>query len=244
MPSPRMHYRTISGRPPNGGRPPGIPGPNPYAGFGIPPPATPPYPPPQYFHGAYPPPPMPVVGVMPPPPPIFPMPYNYAPIGVIPGPPVFAALPPPPVLVAPPPPAAAPSPPSPPDVPGANLDGASVSFDDGVTSYIFPEKHTLIHFIRNEHQPWNYPRVQFGFTTHKVPCMMPIKELIKRLGVPGDDDENRGIVECLDRGDGYWTKGTTFKLSEDKSKQTLGEIGWTEHRGRTQKPTWLAVYKA
>jgi len=95
-----------------------------------------------------------------------------------------------------------------------------------------------------EHQPWDHPGARFSFTVHKTPCMITIKELIRQLGAPGEADDQRGIVECIDLGDGCWLKGSVFKLSEDKSKQKLEEIGWNESRGTTRKPTWLAVYKA
>ena len=156
---------------------------------------------------------------------------------------------PPLVGVLPPPPTPTPSPSPEPedrpkDPPGAKLEGAKVSFDDGTSSYIFPEKHTKIHFMCFDHQPWDHPGEKFKFITLTVPCMMTIKELIRRLGAPGEADEQRGIVECLNLGDGCWLKGSVFKLSEDKSKQKLEEIGWNESRGTTREPTWLAVYKA
>ena len=126
----------------------------------------------------------------------------------------------------------------------AKLDGAKIEFEDGTTSYIFPEKHVTVHLMRNEHQPWDSPGTVFGFTAHKVPCMMPIKELIRRLGAPGSSDRERGIVECINQGDGRWLKGSVFKLNEDKSDQRMEEVGWNESRGTSREPLWLAVYKA
>jgi len=155
---------------------------------------------------------------------------------------------PPPLVVPPPsPPAPSPSPASeerPKDPPGAKLEGAKVSLDDGTSTYIFPEQHTRIHLMGFEHQPWDHPGEQFKFTVHKTPCMMTIKGLIRQLGAPGEGDEQRGIVECINVGDGRWIKGSVFKLSDDKSKQKLEEIGWNESRGTTREPIWLAVYKA
>jgi hypothetical protein len=196
----------------------------------------------------------------PPPPPYTPYPTHYFSITFQSIPPPFVGfLPQPPPLVypfpliLPPVVVPLPSPPSPPpatpkgrpkEPPGAKLDGANVSFDDGTSTYIFPEKHTRIHLMSFEHQPWDHPGAIFDFTVHKTPCMITIKELIRQLEAPGETDDQRGIVECINLGDGCWLKGSVFKLSEDKSKQKLEEIGWNESRGTTREPTWLAVYKA
>lgn len=231
-----IRYITVHGGPPNGGRPPGMPSRTParvptFSMFPEPPP--PPYTPnpPPFFSRAPQPAPLPFSGFYPwshfmsCPAPLIPVPIGARP----PSPP------------SPPPPAA---PARPEDLPGAKLEGAKIEFDDGISSYIFPEEHTIIHFVRHGHQPWDHPGELLTFTSHKVPCSMPIKELIRRLGCPGDYEQARGVVECLEVGGGVWLRGSTFRLHEDKSKQRLEEVGWTPSRGTTRKPTWLAVYKA
>ena len=72
---------------------------------------------------------------------------------------------------------------------------------------------------------------------------MTIKELIRQLGCPGRNDEQKGIVECVNQGDGRWLKGRVFRLSEERSEGTLKRIGWDASRGTTREPVWLAVYK-
>ena len=143
-----------------------------------------------------------------------------------------------------PPPSQPPRRPEPREPPGAKLDGAKIEFNDGISTYIFPEDHAIIHLVNFEHQPWDHPGAEFGFSVHKVPCSMPLKELIRRLGCPGTSDAQRGIVECIERGDGSWTKGSVFRLDDDRSKQRLEEVGWTRSRGTDRKPVWLAVYKS
>ncbi|MCJ1323257.1 Dishevelled associated activator of morphogenesis 2 [Xylographa vitiligo] len=237
----RMHYKTKYGGPPNGGIPPGRTRALAIAAFSGPPP---PYiPPPAYT--AYP---VHIVEITPPAPPSpAPPPYGgylpWAPFPTYPVPviqvPVGFYPPPSP----PPPPSQPPARPQPTEPPGAKMDGAKIEFDDGISTYIFPEDHAIIHFVNFEHQPVDHPGEEFGFTVHKVPCFMPIKELIRRLGCPGTHDTERGIVECLETGDGTWMKGSTFRLHEDRSKQRLEDIGWTKSRGTDRKPVWLAVYK-
>jgi len=122
------------------------------------------------------------------------------------------------------------------------LDGISVGFPDGL-NYIFPAKHTVIHVVAGSHHPWNHPGSLFGFTRHKVPCMMTVKELIGRLGATEGGDDKNGITECLECGDGTWLKGSTFFKKDDKSKQTLEALGWDESRGEEKKPVWVALHK-
>ncbi|MCJ1388005.1 hypothetical protein MMC18_000849 [Xylographa bjoerkii] len=231
----RIHYRTRDGGPPNGGIPPGRS--TAFGAFSGPPP---PYvPPPAYTaHAVFvsptpSPAPQPYGGCLPwPQLTPYPVPVMQIPVGFYPPP------------LPPPPPSQPPARPEPKEPPGAKMDGAKIEFDDGISTYIFPEDHAVIHFINFEHQPWDHPGAEFGFTVHKVPCSMPIKELIRRLGCPGTHDTQRGIVECIETGDGSWIKGSVFRLHEERSKQRLEDIGWTRSRGTDRKPVWLAVYKS
>lgn len=126
--------------------------------------------------------------------------------------------------------------------PGMQLEGTYVSFPDGL-NYIFPAKHTVIHVVAGGYHPWDNPGSNFGFTRHKVPCMMTVKELIGQLGATKGGDDKNGITECLECGDGSWIKGSTFFAKDDKSKQTLEALGWDETRGKERKPVWVALHK-
>ena len=235
----QIRYITPRGGPPNGGRAPGMS--TRYLGYSMFPEAPPPYtsPQPSFFSQPLSVAPTPFLGFMPQPHPLpCPYPLILSPMGLTtqPAPPPDSALPPPVQPVTPSP--------EPEDLEGAKLDGAKITFDDGITGYIFPEKHVTVHLMRNEHQPWDNPGAVFTFTVHKVPCMMPIKELIRRVGAPGSSDNERGIVECINQGNGRWLKGSVFKHGEDESKQRMEEVGWNESRGTSREPLWLAVYKA
>lgn len=53
----------------------------------------------------------------------------------------------------------------------------------------------------------------------------------------------RGFIECKLLSDGRsWAKVQTFKLGDDSSGKTLGEIGWTESRGVDGPPVWVCAY--
>ncbi|MCJ1295280.1 hypothetical protein MMC34_006842 [Xylographa carneopallida] len=235
----RMHYKTKYGGPPNGGVPPAHTWALLTGSAGPPPPYMPP---PTYTAR-----PVHVVEITPAPPPSAPPAYG----GFLRWPPFMSH--PVPVVEVPvgfyPPPSPPPPPSQPParapptDPPGAKMDGAKIEFTDGISTYIFPENHAIIHLVSFEHQPWDHPGEEFGFTVHKVPCSMPIRELIRRLGCPGTQDPQRGIVECIETGNGVWLKGSVFRLHDDRSKQRLEDIVWTSARGTTRKPVWLAVYK-
>ncbi len=122
------------------------------------------------------------------------------------------------------------------------LEGTALGLPDG-SNYLFPEKHTVLHVIAGGHLPWENPGNNFGFTRHKVPCVMTIKELIRQLGATKGGDDKNGITECIERGDGAWIIGSTFFQKDDKSKQTLEALGWDESRGKDRKPVWIAVHK-
>lgn len=221
--NPRIRYVTADGGPPMGGQPPQAPA-APVAS-----------PPPPYSASVLAIPPRPDYGYVQ-------VPWN----------PVWPVQPAPPPLPTPatsaprPPPPQAPQPTTSSVVsklpPGMQLDGTSVGFPDGL-NYIFPAKHTVIHVVTGSHHPWDHPGSIFGFTRHKVPCMMTVKELIGQLGATEGGDDKNGITECLECGDGTWLKGSTFFKKDDKSKQTLEDLGWDESRGKEKKPVWVALQK-
>lgn len=122
------------------------------------------------------------------------------------------------------------------------LDGTYIGLPDGL-NYLFPEKHTVLHVVAGGHHPWDNPASNFGFTRHKVPCMMTVKELIRQLGATDGGDDKNGITECIECGDGAWIKGSTFFQKDDKSKQSLEALGWDESRGKDKKPVWIALHK-
>lgn len=122
------------------------------------------------------------------------------------------------------------------------LDGTYISLPNGF-NYLFPEKHTVLHVVAGGHLPWENPGQEFGFTRHKAPCTMTIKELIRQLGATKGDDDKNGITECMEGGDGGWIIGSSFFQKDEKSSQTLEALGWDESRGKERKPVWIAVHK-
>jgi hypothetical protein len=80
-----------------------------------------------------------------------------------------------------------------------------------------------------------------------------LKELVELVchpeGTDGQIAVSRGIVECLEIGDGTWLKGSEFwighgKGNEDamknKVEQTLAKVGWDDKRGTQSRPVWIA----
>ena len=126
--------------------------------------------------------------------------------------------------------------------PGMQLDGTYIGLPNGL-NYIFPEKHTVLHVIAGCHHPWEHPGSKFGFTRHKVPSMMTVKELIRQLGATEGGDDKNGVTECIEVGDGTWIKGSTFLQKHDQSKQSLETLGWDGSRGANKKPVWIALHK-
>jgi len=236
MPSTRRYYMTQDGRPPQGGRPPAAPpihGRRNYIDY----PRMP-----QSLIQSFAPPPPPYTQTPPLAPPLFVAPLitwvqNPYSLPVIPAPPT-AALP------------CCPGPPQytacPDDGPSCSkLSGARPRFSNGEL-YIFPEKHTTFHIAHSiDFKPWERPGARFAWRAFLCPQSFTIKELIRRLiQNVGPDESKVGIVEMIELGSGTWLKGSEFHLDEDKSKQTLAEIGWDEHRGSTKRPTWLYVMSA
>ena len=165
----------------------------------------------------------------------------------VPHPPPATSQPPP---VPPPPPLVAAGKPHANDPnypPGGRLNGNGVRFPDG-TGYIFPELNTLIHLIEKGAQPWKQPGKPLKFMAFHAPVRMTVNELIRQVGAKVGAraeaaDVKFGITEVSECGNGKWTKGSEFRLGEDKSAVTLEDIGWNEERGKSQKPVWLVVVK-
>lgn len=214
----RRHYVTTSGQPPNGGVPPGT------VFFGQP--QTDNTPPPPPYHLSM---------MISPPHAVAPLPTYVAP--------ALCALPEwfasvdcsaPPPLPADPPAASF-------EIPGVTHDGES--FVQNGLAYLFPENHTMIHFLHDGTRPFDRPQGSTpDFAALKVPTLMTVADLMRRLGVPTDDDDRFGVTECIELGNGYWMKGTTYILGEKKSQRTINEIGWDESRGTSSKPVWIAIH--
>lgn len=117
-----------------------------------------------------------------------------------------------------------------------------MKFDTNM-NYLFPENHTVIHYFFDGFKPWENQGMSHTFAAFTVATMVTVNELIRQLRRERNDDELDGISECIEVGDGVWLKGSSFKLGEDKSKQTLEALGWTEARGTVNKPVWIALYK-
>lgn len=78
---------------------------------------------------------------------------------------------------------------------------------------------------------------------------MNIKEFIEQLGAAARKparakDDDVGVCEVIESGDGTWQKGSEFTLGDlTKLGQSLGDIGWDEFRGEAGmgKPVWLVL---
>lgn len=225
----RRYYVTTTGQPPNGGVPPGT------VFFGQPQtsdaPPPPPYSPPMMIS----------------PPPVTISLPTYVAMAIPPALPVYLA----PVASSAPPPtppaAPAPAPPAadPPaasfEIPGVTHDGEN--FVKNGLAYLFPESHTIVHFLHDGTRPFERPPGSTPeFAALKVPTMMTVADLMRRLGVPTGDDGRFGVTECIELGNGYWMKGTTYMLGEAKSQKTVKEIGWDGSRGTSSKPVWIAIH--
>lgn len=77
---------------------------------------------------------------------------------------------------------------------------------------------------------------------------MTIKEFIEQVGALAraptrTSDDEVGVCEVIESGDGTWQKGSQFTMSDTVAKlgQTLADVGWDELRGEAGmgKPVWL-----
>lgn len=110
-------------------------------------------------------------------------------------------------------------------------------------NYLFPEKHTVIHYFFNGFKPWEQQGISHTWAAFTLPTMFTVNQLIRQLRRESNDEGLDGISECIEVGDGVWRQGFSFKLGDPNSDQTLEELGWTEARGTVSKPVWLALYK-
>lgn len=211
----RRYYVTTTGQPPNGGVPPGT------VFFGQP----------QTNDAPPPPPPL----MISPPPTVAPLPTYVA--TAPPALPVYFA----PVASSAPPPPPADPPTAPFEIPGVTQDGEN--FVQNGLVYLFPESHTIIHFLHDGTRPFDRPQGSTpDFAALKVPTTMTVADLMRRLGVPTDDDDRFGVTECIELGNGYWMRGMTYILGDVKSQKTVKDIGWDESRGTSSKPVWIAIH--
>lgn len=110
-------------------------------------------------------------------------------------------------------------------------------------AYLFPAEHTTIHFFNQGHRPFEGGAAGRSppFLAARVSANTTVVELIAQLGYPKDAEganDRFGITECVEVGGGEWKKGTTYVVSQERSKKTLKTIGW---EGRT---VWVAPYDA
>ncbi len=79
---------------------------------------------------------------------------------------------------------------------------------------------------------------------------MGIKEFIEQVGAPARaparaSEEEVGICEIIEAGDGTWQKGSQFSLGDAVARldQSLADVGWDELRGEAGmgKPVWLVL---
>lgn len=77
------------------------------------------------------------------------------------------------------------------------------------------------------------------YTVCRAATNMKMKDLIAAFEGGGA----RGFTECKLLSDGRsWAEVRTFKLGDDSSGKTLGEVGWTESRGVNGPPVWVCAY--
>ncbi|KAL8718772.1 MAG: hypothetical protein Q9225_004135 [Loekoesia sp. 1 TL-2023] len=247
MPEPTQYFRTLSGEPPNGGVPPG----------------TTFYPvfeqTPALVHPVESPPPPP-----PPPPPygmhqcttqIDPRMWLPPQQAFMPSPPQQAFPPPmqPPIymqhfpfhaqLIFPPPPPPSPAPsPAQWTPPGASLLGQPAPNFDGV-DYLYPRDHTVLHIILDKFMQLDTATRLPKWEARLFPTGLTVRELVKQLGAPDEEENKYGVMEVHEVGDGRWAAGQTILLGSEYEKKTLREIGWTETRGFARKPVWLKIHK-
>ncbi|KAI9884897.1 MAG: hypothetical protein M1823_003304 [Watsoniomyces obsoletus] len=136
----------------------------------------------------------------------------------------------------PPPPPPPPQPPPPPPAQPAFLPGMT----QGMT-YLFPAEYTCLHVILNPVVPFESPDVEFQFTILRCPVNMTVLELLNQLGATKGPADKNGVTECLELGDGYWSKGLSIFKSDGAAKSTLAQVGWDQKRGTSHKPVWLVV---
>ncbi|KAI9890118.1 MAG: hypothetical protein M1814_004517 [Vezdaea aestivalis] len=179
------------------------------------------------------------------PPPPFPGPVAYGPPqlppqapqapspGYTPWPWQFGQPPP----VAPP----APGPVIPPHMPLPPVQLSGPNVMPGA-NYLFPTEHTSLHIVQAPCAPWDLPPgTPFPFHIYRCPSSLTIKGLLSSLGVEGEP-YRIGVSECLELGNGSWTKGTTVMANEERAEKQLEWFGWDESRGTGPKPpVWLMV---
>ncbi|KAL1854153.1 hypothetical protein Plec18170_004917 [Paecilomyces lecythidis] len=144
---------------------------------------------------------------------------------------------------------------NPPFPPGANIPGSTdnpLTLSSGA-GYIFPTNHTTIHLIEPNFLPFAHPPSPFKWRVYKVPTTLSLSELIEKVCVvdcPAGKTAVKGVVECIELGDGCWLRGPEYWMGKgkgeadamkEKVKKTVGSIGWDEKRGSVAKPVWLAV---
>lgn len=255
----RYRYMTRDGHPPNRAVPPGVPrkgaGPQ-FIPFSMPPPPA--YPPPIYLTpppGA--PPPgfcwMPATG--PPPLPIYaqpPPPYQPYPSGppVHGGyPPAYSTANPAPIYGAVPPAPGVPGGTKETLPPGARVRGEIPVLPNSNARILFSKEQCVFNVIEGRPKPWKEPGCEIKFTTAIAECRMNIKEFIELVGAkvraPARcSEDDIGVCEVIETGDGTWQKGSQFTLGDlPKLGQSLGEIGWDKLRGEAGqgKPVWLIL---
>lgn len=107
-------------------------------------------------------------------------------------------------------------------------------------SYIFPDRHALIHFVGDGVRPCDYERYphHFRYSRHRVPCSMKMRDLLRKLGCPAGHD--KGVSEMRYAGADRWIRGETYTQGEDGSGRTIARIGWGAQRNEPD-PVWLVV---
>ncbi len=125
-------------------------------------------------------------------------------------------------------------------MPGSSLNGVIPDLDG--YGYIFPpeDEHTTINFVDPPMRPCDKPNQEFGWSRHKAPTTLTVKQLIEQLGGIGDAD---GVTEIYELGDGKWAKGMTYKKDGAHKDKKLEEIGWTKRRGGEAAPVFLCAKK-
>jgi hypothetical protein len=118
--------------------------------------------------------------------------------------------------------------------PGGRDPRISIMFDSG---------YTIIHQIQGHQPPW-LGIGALDFVPRYAPVNWSIDQLIRSLR-QGLDVDGWCITEVMERGGGNWEKLSTFMYGTEMARMmTLASVGWSEQRGRVQKPVWIFLHRA
>ena len=124
------------------------------------------------------------------------------------------------------------------EIPGLNFRNPSggIGLPPGY-NYLFPPEHTVIHVFKpstTKFPPWQQqmnPLDPNLFFKLFAPTNLTMLELMGRLGLDNTEAKMNVIHEVVEKGNGAWAKGMTFRGDDkDRIKLTLKQVGWDSSR--------------